>query len=221
MGRAHDPDSWGCVRLSESPLYIFSIREDGTLLRTRKSDLRETKAKVTFKKGKAFVYIGRLAYRLDSLVALHFVEGYQPNDLIEHIDKSQKNCGAWNLRVIPRSDFAKKTCRNKLCKQVIVDGVIYPSIAACARALYVDESTVQKYLNGTRTGERLLDGLDIRWLGAAGWPPRHRRVERQVQPAQPCCRGRVPHHLAQDAPAHARHGQERPEGVHGALRAGT
>ena len=28
MGRAHDPDSWGCVRLSESPLYIFSIRED-------------------------------------------------------------------------------------------------------------------------------------------------------------------------------------------------
>lgn len=94
---------------------------------------------------------------------MHFVEGYQPNDLIEHIDKSQKNCGAWNLRVIPRSDFAKKTCRNKLCKQVIVDGVIYPSIAACARALYVDESTVQKYLNGTRTGERLLDGLDIRY----------------------------------------------------------
>lgn len=163
MGRAHDPDSWGCVRLSESPLYIFSIREDGTLLRTRKSDLRETKAKVTFKKGKAFVYIGRLAYRLNSLVAMHFVEGYQPNDLIEHIDKSQKNCGAWNLRVIPRSDFAKKTCRNKLCKQVIVNGVIYPSIAACARALYVDESTVQKYLSGTRTGERLLDGLDIRY----------------------------------------------------------
>ena len=51
----------------------------------------------------------------------------------------------------------------KAYKQVIVDGVIYPSIAACARALYVDESTVQKYLNGTRTGERLLDGLDIRY----------------------------------------------------------
>ena len=86
MGRAHDPDSWGCVRISESPLFIFSIREDGTLLRTRKSDLRETKAKVSFKKGKAFVYIGRLAYKLDSLIAMHFIKGYQPNDLLEHID---------------------------------------------------------------------------------------------------------------------------------------
>ena len=164
MGRAHDPDSWGCVRISESPLFIFSIREDGTLLRTRKSDLRETKAKVSFKKGKAFVYIGRLAYKLDSLIAMHFIKGYQPNDLLEHIDQNPKNCGAWNLHAIPRSDFAKKTCRNKLCKQVMVDGAIYPSIAACARALYVDEGTVQKYLNGTRTGERLLAGRDIRYV---------------------------------------------------------
>lgn len=162
-GPAYGRDSWRCARVSESQQFIFSIREDGALLRTRKSDLRETRAKVTLKKGKAFVYIGRLAYRLDSLVALHFIKGYQPNDLLEHLDGNEKNCAAWNLRVMPRSEFAKKTCRNKLCRPVIANGVFYPSIAACARALYVDEGTVQKYLNGTRTGERLLAGMDIHY----------------------------------------------------------
>lgn len=160
---AHDRDSWCCARVSESRLFIFSIREDGTLLRTRFTDLRETKAKVTYKKGKAFVYIGRLAYRLDSLVAKYFIEGYHPNDIIEHIDGNEKNCAVWNLRIISRSDFAKKTCRNKLCKPVIANGVEYPSVSACAKALYVDEGTVHKRLNGIRTGERLLAGMDIRY----------------------------------------------------------
>lgn len=163
MGRPRDPDSWNCIRIAESELYTFSLREDGMLLKTRKKDLRESKANVTYKKGKAFVYIGRIAYRLDSLVAMHFLKGYKPNDLLEHIDGSEKNCGAWNLRIIRRSDFAKNTCRNKLCRPVIADGVKYPSISACARALFVDEGTVQKYLKGTRNGKRLLEGHDIRY----------------------------------------------------------
>lgn len=57
MGRPRDPDSWDCIRIAESELYTFSIREDGTLLKTRKKGLRESKATVTFKGGKAFVYI--------------------------------------------------------------------------------------------------------------------------------------------------------------------
>lgn len=108
MGRPRDPDSWDCIRIAESELYTFSIREDGTLLKTRKKGLRESKATVTFKGGKAFVYIGKIAYRLDSLVAKHFLEGYRPNDLIEHINGNEKDCGAWNLRIVRRSDFAKK-----------------------------------------------------------------------------------------------------------------
>ncbi len=165
MGRAHDPDSWGCVRISESDQFIFSIREDGTLLRTRKCDLQESKAKVTMRKGKARVYIGKYHYRLDTLVAKHFLSGYRTNDILEHLDGNQKNCGAWNLRIVPRSDFAKKHSRNKRSRPVILDGKRYPSIATCAKALFLDESTVQKYLKGTitRTGRWTLDGHDIRY----------------------------------------------------------
>lgn len=165
MGRAHDPDSWRCVRISESAQYIFTIREDGTLLRTRKSDLRETKAKVTMRKGKARVYIGKFNYRLDTLVAKHFLTGYRTNDILEHLDGNQGNCGVWNLRIIPRSTFAKQHGRNKRSRPVILDGVRYPSIATCAKALFLDESTVQKYLKGTitRNGKWFLDKHDIRY----------------------------------------------------------
>jgi len=163
VGRPKDPDSWDCIRIAEGKLYTFSLREDGTLLKTRKKDLRESKAAVSYKKGKAFVYIGKIAYRLDSLVAKHFLRGYRPNDLIEHINGNEKDCGAWNLRIVRRGDFAKKTCRNKLCIAVIADGVEYPSISACAQALYVNEGTIQKYLKGTRNGKRLLEGHDIRY----------------------------------------------------------
>lgn len=117
------------------------------------------------RKGKARVYIGKYHYRLDTLVAKHFLSGYRTNDILEHLDGNQKNCGAWNLRIVPRSDFAKKHSRNKRSRPVILDGKRYPSIATCAKALFLDESTVQKYLKGTitRTGRWTLDGHDIRY----------------------------------------------------------
>ncbi len=119
---------------------------------------------VSYIDGKAFIYIGRIAYKLDSLVARHFIKGYKLNDIIEHIDGKEKNCAVWNLRVNPRAEYNKGKSRNGLAKSVIVDGEPYPSMQAAAEALFVEPSTLHNYLSG-KYKTSMLDGHDIQLEG--------------------------------------------------------
>lgn len=165
MGRKKseiDRDALNYARICEGKRYFYAVCEDGTVIRTQRNNLKESKAKVTIKNGKAWVYIGRTMYKLDSLVARHFIPSYELNDIIEHIDGNPKKCAVWNLRVISRSEYNKGRSRNGLAKEVIVDGVTYPSIQAAAKALYVEQSTLHNYLRG-KWKNTMLDGLDIRF----------------------------------------------------------
>lgn len=156
-----DRDALNYSRICEGKRYFYAVCEDGTVIRTQRNNLKESRAKVTVKNGRAWVNIGHRAYKLDSLVARHFIPGYELNDIIEHIDDNPKKCAVWNLRVIPRSEYNKGRSRNGLSKQVMADGVIYPSVQACANALFVDQSTLHKYLRG-QYASSMLDGYDIK-----------------------------------------------------------
>jgi hypothetical protein len=159
--REIDRDALNYTRICEGKRYYYAICEDGRVIRTQRNNLKESRAKVTVKNGKAWVYISRIMYKLDSLVARHFIKGYQLNDIIEHIDGKEKNCAVWNLRVIPRREYNKGRSRNGLCKQVMANGVIYPSVQACAKALFVEPSTLHNYLKGKYINT-MLDGYDIK-----------------------------------------------------------
>jgi hypothetical protein len=163
--RETDRDALNCARICEGKRYCYTIREDGRVIRTRRNSLKESRAKVTAKNGKAWVYIGRIAYRLDSLVARHFIKGYRLNDVIEHINGKEKDCAIWNLRVVPRSEYNKGRSRNGLCRPVMANGVVYPSVQACAKALFVTPSTLHDYLKG-KYAQTMLDGCDIRLVSA-------------------------------------------------------
>jgi hypothetical protein len=165
--RRIDPDALNYARLHEGKRYYYSLCEDGTILRTQRNNLKVSKAKISYINGKAFIYIGRIAYKLDSLVARHFIESYKLNDIIEHIDGKEKNCAVWNLRIIPRAEYNKGKGRNKLAKSVMADGVLYPSVIAAAEALFVERSTLDNFLKG-KYKTSMLDGHDIRLVEAKG-----------------------------------------------------
>ena len=159
-----DLDALNYTLISEGKQYYYGICEDGIVLRTQRSNFKETPAKVTVKNGIAWVCIGKTAYKLASLVAKAFIPSYRPNDIIELIDGNPRNCAVWNIRTIPRSEYNKGKTRNGLCKEIAVDGALYPSVQACARALYVDTNTLWNYLTG-KYRTTMLDGRDIRLIG--------------------------------------------------------
>ena len=160
MKRKIDRDALNCARLEGGKFYSFTIREDGVVLKTRRRDLKETRAKVIITDGRAWVHIGHTKYKVDTLVAKHFISGYKPYSVIEHMDGNPKNCARWNLRILPRGEYNKRQSRNGLSKPVVADGTIYPSMTTCANALYVDRNTLRNYLNG-KYKNTMLDGMDI------------------------------------------------------------
>lgn len=162
-----DRDALNYARICEGKRYSYSVGENGIVLKTNRNNLKESKAKVSIRNNRAWVYIGKITYKLDSLVARYFIPEYKPNDIIEHVDGNPKNCAVWNLRIIPRREYNKGRSRNGLAKQVIANGIIYPSIQVCAKALYVEQSTLHNYLNGKYVNT-MLDGLDIKFYTPEG-----------------------------------------------------
>jgi hypothetical protein len=158
-----DRDALNYSRICSGKRYSYAVCEDGTVLRTQHSNMKESRCKVTLINGRAFVYIGRIAYKIDSLVAKHFIPGYKPRDVIEHIDGNPLKCAVWNLRVIPRAEYNTGRSRNGLAKPIEINGETYPSIQSAAKALFVDQSTLHNYLRG-KYNKTMLDGTEAKLI---------------------------------------------------------
>ena len=71
---------------------------------------------------------------------------------LRHLDGQKANCRYWNLTPVDQSVISRSIRRSRPVIETLPDGTenIYPSAKACAKAVYVDRSTMLNWLAGRR-----------------------------------------------------------------------
>lgn len=71
---------------------------------------------------------------------------------LRHLDGQKANCQYWNLTPVHRSVISSSIRRSRAVIETLPDGTenIYQSAKACAKAIYVDRSTILNWLAGRR-----------------------------------------------------------------------
>ncbi len=148
----------------ESPRCIYGVRDDGVFMITKKDTYEEFSATLFLKRGKACVTLNHGTVALDVLMARAFIPEFDSRtDHLKHIDGDPFNCAPSNLQIVPRTQRASEKAVEAKSKRVMVGETIYPSIQACADALYVSRATVFNRLYGSRK-RTILDDVDIRFV---------------------------------------------------------
>lgn len=143
--------------------YIYSVCEDGTVVKFSQKKFTETNVRVYLKSGIATVSINGKNCSLKKLVAENFIKILQDDDCVEVIDKNPFNCSVENLRIINRRKLGQKYGHLSKSKKITVDGVAYKSVKAAAKELFVSSQTIFDYLNG-KVKNSILEGVHIEIL---------------------------------------------------------
>jgi len=141
-------DAAHCSRICKGKRFSYSICEDGTVIKTSRKHFIESKVTPYLKSGMAAVKINGKEYTLKNLVARHFIPGHRKGDYVEVIDGNPFNCKRENLRSYSKQEHGQRTGHRSRSHKVIVNGVEYRSIRACAKALHCSYQTVLDYLSG-------------------------------------------------------------------------
>ena len=142
--------------------FIYSVREDGKVLRTNRLNFHEEYVVPYLRKGHATVKINKREHRLKNLVAEHFLQGWSRGSPVECIDSNPFHCDVKNLRVYSRKEHGVNTGWKSRSQAVIINGVKYRSIREGAKAIYTSSQTICDYLSGN-VKSSCLDGYDIRF----------------------------------------------------------
>lgn len=146
-----NPDSYQFARLVTGIKYSYSVCDAGYVIRTLNSGIKETKVKAFLDRGRLIVcFNNNKRHVLKTLVAKHFLEGYQQGWPIEPIDGDETNCAVWNLKQYSPKDFMQRYRHKMRSKPIYVNGVFYPSMTAAAKAIPIDRTALHDHLKGVK-----------------------------------------------------------------------
>jgi hypothetical protein len=163
-GKTYKSDGLLWSRICVGKQYIYSVREDGKVMRCDSSYHSERYVAVYLKHGHATVKINNREHRLKNLVAKHFLSGWVFGSPVECIDGNPLNCNVRNLRIYSKKEHGIKNGWKSRSQPVIINGVEYRSIREGAKAIYTSYQTISDYINGN-VKKSCLDGYDIRLAG--------------------------------------------------------
>lgn len=160
-----------CRIIETGKRYIYCLYEDGTITRTNRKSLKETRQTPYVKRQGRNNYpllkvkFNNKEHIVKQLVAQHFLT-YKNGDAITHKDGDFKNCHKDNLIVTTHKELGQWTgdlARSEPI-EVVKDGesTWYKSGREAAKSLFVSYQTLYDYLNG-RSGKRsVLADYEIR-----------------------------------------------------------
>ena len=143
-------------------VYIYSVGDNGSIIKTSRKQYIETTVKPYFKRGKLTVKIANKEYTVKHLVAAAFLDGYKKGMSVCHKDGNPNNCAADNLVIVGRQELGRLTGGDSGRKPVIYNGVEYYSIRECAKVLYCSRNTLLNHLAGN-VKNSVLDGIDVKY----------------------------------------------------------
>lgn len=98
--------------------YIYEVFEDATVINKNKGKIIKTTADKRRPGSSPLVYFkrvdgGRNMFRLDELMANLFIEAYNPNLKITHIDGNVENCALTNLKLVNPLEYIHEILGNE------------------------------------------------------------------------------------------------------------
>lgn len=143
--------------------YIYSIGDDGSIIKTSRKQYIETTVKLYLRRGKLMAKIANREYNVKHLVAAAFLPKYKNGMSVCHKDGNPSNCSADNLIVFGKHELGRVTGGESGRKPVICNGIEYFSVRECAKALHCSYQTLSDQLNG-KVKKSVLDGVDVRYV---------------------------------------------------------
>ena len=95
----NNKDGLNYKRVCVGKMFLYSVCEDGTVLKTSRKWYRESRVTPYLKRGMVVVKINGREHTLKNLVARHFHKDYRAGDYVEVMGGNPFNCSVKNLRI--------------------------------------------------------------------------------------------------------------------------
>jgi hypothetical protein len=172
MGAVIMKENLECRIFESGKRFTYCVYENGTVTRTAKKSVKETKVKPYLKKGggrnRAYlmVKVNYKEYKVKALVAKYFCYGYKKGISVICADGNQRNCKAENLILCTQKEVGEEYGHLSKSMPIVVkkDGEEkqYRSMRQAAKALFVSYQTVFNYMNGKSGKRSVLSDYEIR-----------------------------------------------------------